>query len=347
MADDEAFDLYGDDPFVSKSSDLLYDDLLSTNADEPQLNTYVEDDVLSFGMNAEHEEAQAALDFEGKSAVETPDSKDLDSSGGHQSHLTGQNALHSQSSTNTPSGPTGIIVGDLTWWTSDEDLRSIAVDAGVGDQLVATETTFQEHKVNGKSRGIAYMTFQTPDAAKTVKGMLEMIEIHGKKPTVAFADPAQRKNPFRHVPRDPKEARAANALRSTHQSPQGTPTLGTGTVGPIRVSANRLQQQQQLRASPYAKPRPAANGAARTPALSAAAGMGMPYSGAGFGVRPPAGGPYGGPMEWDMEFYGGPRPPMPMYGGGPGSGRHHMGAGGGFPPIPPSHGRPYGRPGWR
>lgn len=51
----------------------------------------------------------------------------------------------------------------------------MAIDAGVGDDLLVTELTFQEHKVNGKSRGLAYMAFQSPEAAQAAKQLLEMM----------------------------------------------------------------------------------------------------------------------------------------------------------------------------
>lgn len=48
----------------------------------------------------------------------------------------------------------------------------------MGDQLKVNEITFQEHKVNGRSKGQAYMEFITPTAAQVVKDMLDRVYVH-------------------------------------------------------------------------------------------------------------------------------------------------------------------------
>jgi len=51
-------------------------------------------------------------------------------------------------------------------WTTDADLREVAEKAGVSNKLVVKEITFHEYKVNGKSRGIAYMEFEDIESAE-------------------------------------------------------------------------------------------------------------------------------------------------------------------------------------
>ena len=61
---------------------------------------------------------------------------------------------------------------ELQWWTTEEDLRSYCAKAGVEDQL--KELSFGEHKIDGKSRGEAYLEFESASAAEKVKTEVEM-----------------------------------------------------------------------------------------------------------------------------------------------------------------------------
>jgi len=48
-------------------------------------------------------------------------------------------------------GTSAIMISDLNWWTTDDDIRGWINQAGCEDKL--KEITFSEHKVNGKSKG--------------------------------------------------------------------------------------------------------------------------------------------------------------------------------------------------
>ncbi|EMC98003.1 hypothetical protein BAUCODRAFT_410594 [Baudoinia panamericana UAMH 10762] len=73
-----------------------------------------------------------------------------------------------------PGATPALKLTDLHWWTTEEDLRSLCSRAGVGvveEELL--DLSFAEHKINGKSKGEAYLEFASPQAASAVKREVE------------------------------------------------------------------------------------------------------------------------------------------------------------------------------
>ncbi len=102
-----------------------------------------------------------------------------------------------------PGATTAVLISELNWWNTDDDVRGWARQADCEEEL--KDITFSEHKVNGKSKGQAYVEFTSQQAATATKHYIEYAasEATGpgyKKHTVIYSTPSL--NPFRTLPKD-------------------------------------------------------------------------------------------------------------------------------------------------
>ncbi|TGJ79945.1 hypothetical protein E0Z10_g8813, partial [Xylaria hypoxylon] len=102
-----------------------------------------------------------------------------------------------------PGATNCLLLSDLNWWTTDDDIRGWVTHASCEDEL--KDITFSEHKVNGKSKGQAYLEFSSQQAATAAKHEIESTgtdsaQPGGKKHNVIYSSPVT--NPFRTLPKD-------------------------------------------------------------------------------------------------------------------------------------------------
>ncbi|KAJ6087312.1 hypothetical protein N7467_006226 [Penicillium canescens] len=95
-----------------------------------------------------------------------------------------------------PAATTALLISDMSWWTTDDDIRGWVNRAGAEQEL--KDVTFSEHKVNGKSKGQAFVEFTTPQAATATKHSIDS-DATLKLP-VQYTSP--HSNPFRTLPKD-------------------------------------------------------------------------------------------------------------------------------------------------
>ncbi|KAJ3015444.1 UNVERIFIED_CONTAM: Cleavage and polyadenylation specificity factor subunit 6 [Siphonaria sp. JEL0065] len=81
-----------------------------------------------------------------------------------------------------------LILENLTWWTTDQDLYISCIDAGISkDSVSTTDISFAENRSNGKSKGMAQIVFQSNGDAIVAKSFFDKIELHSVKPVTRIS----------------------------------------------------------------------------------------------------------------------------------------------------------------
>ena len=77
-----------------------------------------------------------------------------------------------------------IYVGNLTWWTTDNDIQEAIASCGASDFL---EVKFNENRINGQSKGFCCVSLGSETSMRLVMEKLVKQEIHGQAPVVTYA----------------------------------------------------------------------------------------------------------------------------------------------------------------
>ncbi|XP_042142411.1 cleavage and polyadenylation specificity factor subunit 6 isoform X3 [Ixodes scapularis] len=163
MADGVDIDLYADD---------LEQDFNQDNYNDHDQNVDLYDDVI------------AAPSSDGNS----------DEVGG----MMGQN----QGNHHLPAKRVGIYIGNLTWWTTDQDVTDAISAVGVNDVL---DIKFFENRANGQSKGFCIVTLGSDSSFRAVMDKLPKKELHGQNPVVTPCS-RQHLNHFEMQSRKPTQA---------------------------------------------------------------------------------------------------------------------------------------------
>lgn len=146
--EDFDIDIYGD---ANPEADTRQED---ANAQAYESNTAI---TVANGSNnsASHGNHQGGYDGEAQGDHQTGSSaeaQDRSSSTPAQSHQQGVKRKEGPDDRPIDPGATNcLLLSELSWWTTDDDIRSWVRRASCEEEL--KDITFSEHKVNGKSKG--------------------------------------------------------------------------------------------------------------------------------------------------------------------------------------------------
>jgi hypothetical protein len=160
MADDDNFDIdiYGDDS---------YQDTTLTDATTSNVNTNgggssdsIKDMKTEDGQAVKQEPSGDAT-MNGDTSQEHSTQQIASTGGSSGNHEVHKQAPQKQGTKRKqgedddrptdPGATAALMINDVNWWVSEEDIRGWANQSGCEDEL--NEVTFNEHKVNGKSKG--------------------------------------------------------------------------------------------------------------------------------------------------------------------------------------------------
>ncbi|RWS17638.1 cleavage and polyadenylation specificity factor subunit 6-like protein [Dinothrombium tinctorium] len=183
----------------------------------------------------------------------------------------------------------GIYVGNLTWWTTDQDIIDAINAIGISDIL---EVKFFENRANGQSKGFCVVTLGSESSVRNVIEKLPKTELHGQNPIVTPCN-KQNLNHFEMQSRKLAPGGGGNQQMAGHQSgprAYGGPQAG-GAMRPPLISRPQRPNGPLIPGQPR---------------------MPMPQSGSGpFGQGQPPWHPSMTPTS------GPPRGAPPMHSGGP------------------------------
>lgn len=76
-----------------------------------------------------------------------------------------------------------LYVGNLPWWTTDQDITDSVADVGVND---FQEVKFFENRANGQSKGFCVISLGSENSMRLVMERLPKKELHGQNPVVTL-----------------------------------------------------------------------------------------------------------------------------------------------------------------
>lgn len=281
-------------------------------------------------------------------------------SGGEHSEWKGGEGDHQESgqsgqsgTVSVPLGPDGrperrhgLYIGNLTWWTTDQDITDALGGLGVND---ITDIRFFENRANGQSKGFCVVNMNSEASWKKVMEELPKMELHGQNPAVTHCN-KQTLNYFEVQSRKMNPNAPGNNASNNNGTNNGS-TFGDRAPGSGYQSGHPASGHPASGPAPRWPPSgvrgPLIPRPPRPDGSTGLMGSRPPiYPGSGYqgGWRPraPPGGPPPGhgypPSSHGPPGMGGPRPPMMRPRGPPPHGQPLLRAPGPPPSMDPNRG---------
>ncbi|KAL5007389.1 hypothetical protein ScPMuIL_016195 [Solemya velum] len=114
-----------------------------------------------------------------------------------------------------------LYVGNMTWWTTDQDLTDAITSLGVSDLV---EIKFYENRANGQSKGYAVVVIGSENSSRMIFDKLPKRELHGQVPVVTPCN-RQALNQFEAQARkgEPPPQNGSGDMRNREGPPPGPP----------------------------------------------------------------------------------------------------------------------------
>ncbi|CAI9744040.1 cleavage and polyadenylation specificity factor subunit 6-like isoform X2 [Octopus vulgaris] len=178
MAEGVDIDLYDNleedfnqDADYNHDSDL-YDDVITAPASQDDMDLY------SHGVDPES--SQDTRDHDRASSVYFARNRH-----GEMRHDTKSGSSAPIMPANYTGKRVSLYVGNLTWWTTDQDLTDIIASIGVPDLL---EIKFYENRANGQSKGFAVVAVGSEASSRIIFDKLPKKKIHSQTPIVTHCN---------------------------------------------------------------------------------------------------------------------------------------------------------------
>lgn len=166
MADDDNFDIdiYGDDSYqvsATQQQDTAVTDANAPSTDANAANSNDAPDTTTADAGDQTAKQELSGEATNGNGHYEQGTQQIASTGGaagldvHKQAPQQQGTKRKQGEDDDrptdPGATSALMINDVNWWISEEDIRGWANQSGCEDELI--EVTFNEHKVNGKSKG--------------------------------------------------------------------------------------------------------------------------------------------------------------------------------------------------
>ncbi|XP_022240986.1 cleavage and polyadenylation specificity factor subunit 6-like isoform X6 [Limulus polyphemus] len=147
-------------------------------ADGVDIDLYAEDLEHDFSQEGEYNHDSNVDLYDDVITASTGDMGHPDEFGVNQDGISTRSV---SSSGGPPTKRVAIYVGNLTWWTTDQNVIDAINSLGVNDVL---DVKFYENRANGQSKGFCVVTLGSENSFRIVMDKLPKKELHGQNPVV-------------------------------------------------------------------------------------------------------------------------------------------------------------------